>query len=164
MNLIENVKWLLDNDYLIVVDSTPVLTAKFYKELKYTMPKDQAPLEVPEILETPVPVKSVPKKEVWNKFIEDAEIPWRVTAKDGGTYTVRQYNIPAANKLIKIIQDPNVDYDKLVASTKNYYKTVSYKLLLSKYLLNEVWSSEYKEWEKRGNKVRSSPGENSFED
>lgn len=156
MELIEKVKWLLENDYLVVIDSTPILTAKFYDELKYVPPKEE--IKVVKKINT----TKDNKKDIWNKFIEDAEVPWRVKATDGGIYTVRQYNLPAVNKLIKILNDPEIDNEILVLSTKSYYKTVSYKLLLSKYLLNDVWLSEYKEWGKA--KESSSSGENRFED
>jgi GTP-sensing pleiotropic transcriptional regulator CodY len=99
------------------------------------------------------------KKEIWNKFIADTKIPHRVTTSTG-TYTVRQFSLPAANCLLKIVKDPAIDYNRLVKSTNNYYNTVTYKILLSKYLLNGVWKDEYEHYKES---IETSGG-NRFED
>ncbi len=149
MDLKQVVQWLLDNKYGLVVNNQFVLTQKLNQELfdrPITNEVAVTPI-VEAIVIKPVPKVIAPndRKTIWNEFIERCEIPWRVNTSSGA-YTVRQYNEPAAKKLIAIIKDPLVEYDKLVESTKNYYKTVAYKILLSKYLLNDVWADEYKNY------------------
>ncbi len=155
---------LFKHGYAVVVDNKPVLTKKFND----LFPKPLTQVVVPPIKETfiykPLIGFADDKKSVWNQFISDAEIPHRVNATTGGQYTVRQFSKPAAEALYKIVHDPVVDYNVLVASTKNYYKTVTYKILLSKYLLNDVWKDEYAYYQNKGDRREASQGENRFED
>ena len=157
MNVKEVAQWLLDNAYMMLVSGKPVLTAKFDKELGYVV---EVPTlsSVKETITVSVPITSgeaikrlSDPKDVWNAFIHDADIPHRVKATDGSTYTVRQYGTNVARKLQKIIQDPAIDYWKLVEATKNYYKVTTYKQLLSNYIAKDIWKHEYSEWLK-GNK------------
>lgn len=103
------------------------------------------------------------KKAIWNQFVERAAVPHRVKASDGGIYTVRQYSPLAVNKLIQIVKTPGVEYDRLIASTKQYYATVSYKVLLSNYLLKDIWKDEYDNY-KPGVKIKVNDGSNPWED
>lgn len=157
----ELLQFLLDRDYAVVIDSKPVLTKKFkdlFPETITTVPalttivykEKEEPLDV--------------KKKIWNEFIERISLPHRVVTSTG-TYTIRQFSLPAVNKLIKIIKDPEVNYTTLVESTKNYYNTVTYKILLSKYLLNEVWKDEYTQFEKnKGKPLAINDGSSRFEE
>lgn len=164
------VEGLLQDGYLILVGGKPVLTAKFEKELGY---KSQEVAMTPiqkEIVKSEnvmnsgdVMKKITDPKLAWNTFILDAEIPHRVKSTDGSTYTIRQYSQSIARKLLKIIQDPKVDYWKLVESTKNYYKTTSYKALLSNYISKDIWMNEYSEWKGTGKTVTLGDGGNRWE-
>jgi hypothetical protein len=166
----DTAKWLLDNAYMILVHGRPILTAKFEKELGYNRESQEE--QVPE--ESIVPVSSpnnsgdamkriTDPKDVWNAFIHDAEIPHRVKSTDGSTYTVRQYGASVARKLQKIIQDPKIDYWRLVESTKNYYRVTSYKALLSNYIGKDIWLNEYQEWNKDKTQIKLSDGGNRWE-
>ena len=144
MDLKTCAQWLIDNQYAVLHNNHYVLTNKFFKELNLKDGNVQPVIEKPFIPEVRVQDN---KKDVWNKFCTDAEIPHRVTAPGGGTYTVRQYSLANANRLIKIISDPNIDYKTLVESTRNYYRTVTYKTMLSNYFEKEIWRGEYEMWE-----------------
>lgn len=158
MDLRTCVQYLLDNGYAIITQNQVVLTKKLNEELKGKSTITQVPTKV----ETVVVTNLDDKKAVWNKFIEDAEIPHRVNSPHGGTYTVRQYSQQNANKLARIIAA--VDYNRLVESTKNYYKTVSYKALLSNYLDKDIWKHEYDSWTGQAVKSNQNDGTNRFED
>lgn len=165
MELKTVIQWLLDNNYGVLINGEFVQTEKLNKELTNRAPTIVVQTAA-ETVRVSVPPKSIiaieDKKELWNKFIADAEIPFRVGSTTGGQYTVRMYSKPAVDKLIEILRKPKVDYKILVASTKNYYATVAYKILLSKYLLNDVWQDEYEHY-LRG-KPMVQPGDNRFED
>jgi hypothetical protein len=134
--------------YVVFIDNKPVFTKKF-KDLN-TETENRSPIAT-MVMALPSKMATLEeKKAVWNQFIKDADIPHRVTATTGGVYTVRQFNKPAADRLWRIVSDPGIDYDTFVSSTKNYYKTVTYKRLLTNYLLDEVWKDEYEEWKKKG--------------
>jgi hypothetical protein len=165
MTLKSVLQWLLDHGYGVIIGDQFVLTNKVNEEL--AIGKTGSPIKVetkPAVINKSVVKVTLPnsKKDIWNKFVEDAEIPFRVKATDGGTYTVKQYGSAAANELERIVSDPSIDYQVLVESTKYYYKTVSYKALLSNYLLKQIWRGEYDEWLK--GKKTFTPGENRFED
>lgn len=162
MTLKESLKWLVDNGYCVVVHNQVVFTKKTQQELAGSGLK-----AVIQEIETPADVikqlAAGDSKLVWNKFIEDAGIPHRVKAPDGGVYTVRQYSASNAKRLVSIINDPAVDYQRLVDSTKSYYDTVSYKALLSNYFEKGLWRHEYDEW--KGKKpINMGSGGNRIED
>lgn len=146
MEIKEITKWLLDNGYLVLVNSRPILTAKFERELGYqSTPQELTPVQISNELTKPTTYTNDPKI-IWNAFITDADIPHRVKSTDGTSYTVRQYGALVAKKLMKIIEDPRIDYKRLTESTRNYYKTTSYKLLLSNYIVKDIWYHEYQNW------------------
>lgn len=157
-------QWLLQNGYAVLVNNQFILTKKFTDELKLT--DNQVVTTTTEITKPYIPDIKVSdnKKDIWNQFCIDADIPHRVTAPGGGSYTVRQYSLTNANRLIKIITDPTIDYKTLVESTKNYYKTVTYKTMLSNYFEKEVWRGEYDSWGKGGRNIIPNDGGNPWED
>ena len=154
---IELLQFLLDRDYAVIVGEKPFLTKKF----KNLFEPEQIKLEV--IKAIPLQVDS---KTLWNKFIVDAEIPHRIRAiGSGNEYTIRQFNIPAANRLKSIINNSSINYTKLVESTKNYYKNNNlYRVILSNYLIKDVWKDEYELYEKKGNTVTVQDGSSRWED
>lgn len=152
----ELLQFLLDREYAVVVGDKPVLTKKF-KDL-FPEPK----VSTLQLVATGDRVDD--KKELWNKFIIDADIPHRVKSNRGESYTVRQYSLPAINKLIKVLNTPGLDYDILVKSTKQYYKTVTFKQLLSNYLVDDTWLHEYEEFKKGNVEGSTEGGGNRFED
>lgn len=138
---------------MMLVDGRPILTAKFEKEVGYT--REGNSTTTVEVVSEPItsPTDSgeamkrvTDLKLLWNTFITDSEIPHRVKTTDGGSYTIRQYGAAVARKLQKIIQDPKIDYWRLVEATKHYYKVTSYKHLLSNYISKDIWFHEYNNW------------------
>lgn len=161
----ELIDFLVQKEYAVLVDNKPVLTKKFY---------DVFPLPSTEVIQyktTPVKLSSKKsytaeeKKQIWNEFVDKSEIPFRVKAPGGGIYTVKHFSVPAVNKLISILETKDLDYDRFIESTKNYYKTVTYKLTLQRYLCEEVWFEEYKQWNINKTKpLTTNDGSNVFED
>lgn len=162
MDLKQCAKWLLDNQYAVVVNNSFILTRQFFDELKLL--DSQATNKAAEVVKPFIPGVKVldDKKDLWNQFCLDAEIPHRVQAPTGGSYTVRQYSLANANRLIKIINDPSIEYKVLVDSTKNYYRTVTYKTMLSNYFEKEIWRGEYDAW--KAGKTRAMDGSSMLED
>lgn len=157
--------WLINNGYGILVENEFVLTNKVNKELNGTESTKAITVTTHKPITTVAKiVNATDKKEVWNKFIKDADIPHRVTAPNGGQYTVRHFGAAAVNELVKILSNPDIDYTAFVESTKNYYKTVAYKSLLSNYLLKQIWVGEYEQWIKGNSQKQVQAGENRFED
>ena len=165
MILKDCVNYLLENGYGLVVSGQFVITKKLNDDLFNRTPNVITP-EPPQVMipGKPIVTKATLGKDLWNTFITDAEIPYRVTAPDGQTYTVRQYSPSIAKKLIGMINDPNIDYSILVASTKHYYKTITYKALLSNYIDKEIWLGEYQAWKENKGKHTANDGNNLFED
>lgn len=166
MTFKETVNWLLEEGYLVLVAGRPVLTAKFEKEVGFvdntSVVEKMTSREISNELIKPTTYTDNPK-EVWNIFIEDASIPHRVSDGKGGQYTVRHWSPTIAKKLMKIISDPKIDYTRLVESTKHYYKTVTYKNILSNYIDKEIWLHEYESYSTNKNKPVPNVGGNPFE-
>jgi hypothetical protein len=157
------VDYLLENDYLAVINGEKVITNKFLREFK-PIPKErleQLFADSPDVIS---------REAIFKKFCEDAEIPYKGTFTDSGKqYTIRQYSPGIADRLIKIIKSvPN--YKILVEATKLYYKSNGFKLILSNYIDKQVWKDEYERYEKavQSNQVSrlnaASSGGNPWED
>lgn len=157
------VDYLLENDYLAVLsDGKIVITNKFTREFK-PVPRDR----IEQIFQDAPQIIS--REQIWKKFIEDADIPHKATGSDNRQYTIRQYSPGIADRLIQIIKAvPN--YRTLVEATKLYYKSNSFKMILSNYIDKGVWKDEYERYEKAiqtgqiDNVIASSSGGNRFED
>lgn len=157
------VDFLLKNGYLAQINGEVTLTGKFKRTFN--------PLESAKATEVFTESPSIfTPKDVWEKFVKDADIPHRVSNQNGQSYTVRQYSNALANRLAKIIADPGVDYKTLVQSTKQYYKSNAFKFTLHNYVEKEVWKIEYENYEKlvKTNQVdtftKTLGGGNPFED
>lgn len=141
----ERVQWFLDGGYMLMVGGRLAITSKLEKELGITVPEELSQKQISNELVKPT-TYTTDLKAIWNKFIEDAQIPHRVRSPNGSIYTVRQYGSAVAKKLAIIIGRLDIDYTRLVESTKNYYRTVSYKSLLSNYIDQDIWYHEYTSW------------------
>ncbi len=156
------VDYLLNNGYLAYINGEITITGKFNREFR-PIPVERAEQLFPE---NPTIVS---REAIWKKFIEDAEIPHKVTATDGKLYTIRQYSPAIANKLVQIIRSVP-DYKILIESTKLYYRSNAYKLTLSNYIDRRVWSEEYDRYAKAkadgklDNILSAGSGGNRFED
>lgn len=161
MVLKETLDQLAVDGYLVYVNNSPVFTSKLYQELGVT------DLQSPVLEPLNKPRKrvrgSAEAREIWHKFVKDAELPWRVTSTTGSSYTVCQFSVAAVDKLISILEDPNVDPVLFTQSVKHYYATVTYKTTFQKYLMNEIWKFEYDQFKnsKKAGTINRSHG---FED
>ena len=156
IDLTSAINFLLDNEYLTVVNGKLVITNKLHRETK---------LKVRERVEVLFPDQPtlITREAIWNKFITDACIPYQAEGSSGRKYTIRQYSSGLADELIKIIK--SVDYKILVESTKRYYNTATYKLILSNYIRKNVWKEEYKRYEEglKSNSLAYGQGGNAWE-
>jgi hypothetical protein len=166
MSFKEIAQKLLDDGYLVLVSGKPILTAKFEKEIGYETKTPietiLSPKQVSNELVKPTTYTDNPK-EVWNAFVDSCEIPWRTRTTSNETYTLRQYSLGIAKTLMRIINDPKIDYKRLVESTKQYYKTTSYKMVLSNYLAKEVWRDAYENYTVKSIKLDSTDGSSLWE-
>lgn len=149
IDLKQAIDYMLSNGYVAFVNGELVITNKLKREFVAN-------------------ADLLTKKEVWDKFIQDADIPHRVSGSDGKFYTIRQYSPKVGNLLLAAIKA--CDYDVLVESTKRYYKSTGYKLVLSNYFERRVWVEEYNRYMKEKKDgtltryIQSSSGGNPFED
>lgn len=156
------VNYLLENGYLAMINGEITFTGKFKREFNPVPAK-----KLEEIF--PDTNTAGTREEIWRKFIKDAEIPHKATATNGKQYTIRQYSPGIANKLMQIIKEVD-DYNVLVESTKLYYKSNSYKKILSNYIDQQIWRDEYERYEqaKKDGKLQTilaaGSGGNRFED
>jgi hypothetical protein len=81
----------------------------------------------------------------------------------GGLYSIRQYSLGTAKSLMKIIADPSINYNKLVQSTKYYYNTTKYKLILSNYISKAVWRDAYDNYGAASKESNLADGANRWE-
>lgn len=172
-NLHTTIEALLAEQYIVKVGEQFVFTKKFYADL--AIPAITSKLEIATIVKAHQPTyvrlgidpsldQVQYRKAVWSKFVQDAEIPHRVDT-GSGSYTIKQYSKYAAARLIQIIGNPAIDYAILVESTKHYYKTVTYKVTLMRYIMEDFWEVEYEEYQKRkaAGIITRTAGENRWE-
>lgn len=133
-----SVKYLLDNGYITVANGSVFITSKFNREVAKDL-TERVDLEETEQLVT--------NKDVWDKFMKDANVPHKATATDGKQYTIRQFSPQTLKKLISIIKEVD-SYSLLAEATKLYYRSNAYKLTFKNYLEREVWKNEYERLQK----------------
>jgi hypothetical protein len=136
----DHLQYLLDNKYVVVMGGKPVVTTNFEEAVAKLLDK------TPEKSKKSETVDGLTLKDLWNKFIWDAQVPHRVTNPQGQKYTIRHYTEVAAKKLRSIVSDKTIEYPRLVAATKHYYAVTTYKKTLQNYLIGDIWSDEYKEY------------------
>lgn len=153
------IDFLLKNGYLAHVDNQLVITNKLRREFN-PIPADRVEALFPDNPEI------IDKKMVWAKFIQDAQVPYNCVGTDGRKYTIRQYGSEVADILVRIIR--SCDYKVLVESTKRYYQSNSFKVILSNYFKKDIWREEYNRYEqdiRQGKKPEANTtGGNPFED
>lgn len=163
IKLKEVTQWLLDNGYAYIVNQSFTLAKKFSDDLGLK------PITVEPITATSPPkllpniLSKLTNKEIWNQFCLDAEVPFRVINPRGERYTVKHYSVSAASYLTRILQDKELNYQKLIDATRHYYKTVSYPMTLMNYLEKEVWRGEYDNWNNGKSKLSIPDGSNRWE-
>lgn len=156
------VDFLLQNGYLAHINGEITITGKFKREFR-PVPRER----IEQIFQDSPTVVS--REAIWAKFIKDADIPYKGYSTDGKTYTIRQYSPGIADKLIQIIKTVP-SYELLVESTKAYYKSNTFKKILSNYIDQKIWKDEYERYEqakkegKLNNFLAPSSGGNKFED
>lgn len=162
----ECLEYMFSNGYLLItIGGEVTITNKLKRELV------KIPLKTNDFsLEGKTATQIATKGEVWEKFMNDAEVPHKVIATDGKSYTVKQWSAQIQQKLISIIQKVK-DYTILTESTKLYYKSNTYKLTFKNYLEREVWKNEYEKYEQAlknpqqlDNLLSTGSGKNKFED
>lgn len=139
MELTEIVTYLTGHDYAVWTGGKLVLTNNFYRLI-------QAPAGTPAELSTPSPL---PIREQFQQFMEEAEVPFRITTADGGQYTVKTTSEPGIKAFKKALT--KITYADLVYITKWYYK--QNKLMrktIANYLSEEIWQGALQELQKKG--------------
>ena len=156
----ELVEYLVAKDYAVIVDNKPILTKKFKDLFIDPITVEESVMkQVNTVLAKPKVKVSFPsqKKDEWTKLVELTGIPHGVSTLTG-TYTVKQYTDPAANVLVQIVNNPNIDYDIFIASVKHYYQTVTFKVTLANYLTKGLWKDEYDEYVRNKGKSTNDGG------
>lgn len=157
-------EFLTAHNLIALIKGEWVLTNNYTRALYNEENRDEEPTLEDSILnktETKVkPVVSIlTRKEIFETFKKDAEVPWRVTTESGTTYTVSSISKEALNVLCKVIE--RVDYERLCQSTKAYYKSNIAKKGLTNYFLHGEWEGIYENYK---NIKNLSEGTNKFED
>lgn len=164
MELQARLDQLAAEGYLLYVNGSPVFTQRLYQELGITQVQSEPVVAVtaPTVSSGTRGLTGPEKKALWAEFVTKAKVPWRVT-NGGSRYTVRAFAADAANHLIRILNDPEIDHQIFYDSVTHYYNSLDYPVTLSKYFVLGIWEDEYNEFKKRKS-VTVKAGENKFED
>jgi len=129
-------QWLLDKQYAIMVGKHLVLTSTLYKDLELITKLPEAPV-----------IRKLSRgeelRELWRTFVTEADIPSIAITQTGGSYFLRPYSESGALELKKVLSTAGVSRQRLIESTKFYYRTVSFKKTLLNYLRDGVWEEAY---------------------
>ncbi len=146
LTLEEAIKWLKKDNYLVEVAGSLIWTEKFKKDYG----KENLSL-VPVKLSSSVParlvVKEPDKVDLFKEFVLMCEIPTKLPLGNGGFYWANRYNEKAADVLQKLLNDPKINNQALVLSTKLYYKAENTgREMIGNYLTRGTWRSAYDEF------------------
>lgn len=130
---------LISNKYAAWIGGKLVFTNGFYRDV--LVPPVDPFLEHKDAPAT--------LKAQYIKYMEDAEIPFRVTTKDGSSYTVRAFSMSGMKAFQSCLRE--ISYEDLVRCTKYYYKqTELMRMKIANYLEEEIWRGAFDELKKRG--------------
>lgn len=131
INLKDAVVYLLQEGYI-------------YKAVKYLKFTPKAYQELGDLARI---AKLEPIQLDWDaryiQFIRDADIPARAEDSRGEAYALNKYSTKGEYAFRKAIGG-GIDYDRLVASTKLYYRSaVKLKVAIGRYMEEGLWRSDY---------------------
>lgn len=152
--LTDSINYLQDNGYILPINGELTWTNKFKREY---VPIASTSLQLV------TPSTSVQEQErvlsvgdVYRQFIKDAEVPYRITTNNGGTYTANAVSANAVREFTRIIKAidregrPIYNYSILVYSTKLYYANpTQFKEKLTNYFIKGTWESQYNEFKEK---------------
>ena len=145
MDIEQTVEYLTGQDYAIWTGGKLVLTNKFYRRFPLQAIGEVVSKEVvskeEKVILTP--------KEKFQQFMEDAEVPFRVTTSQGAQYTVKTTSPTAIKSFTDALK--RASYDDLVLATKWYYKqTKLMRKTIGNYFSEDIWMSALTEARKKG--------------
>jgi hypothetical protein len=160
MHILESLKFLKDNGYILELKGEIVLTSKFKREYdKYKDMLDKVPAK--PFATTSSDNTSV-TKDMFKQFIQDAGVPPRIEMSNGQWFFANRYNESAHKIFTKIVQGKTlingqkVDVAKLIDATKSYYKARnSARTHIGNYFITGVWESCYEEYLSKHDKTAS---------
>lgn len=149
------IKLLEKLGYIVVSNGSPFPTNKMRELLKEEI-KTPALIPTGSVKTTPVQagnvkpieqLKGLSPREALKKFIKEAEIPFRIQNGNFSAFTASAPSDQADKKFQQILKNPDIDYNRLVASTKAYYADLSLsRVMISRYLLNDIWEYQYNQF------------------
>lgn len=115
--------------YMLVHRGTLVLTEKFYNTLG----------------QKPPPKAPTDNKDLFKEFLKQSEVPVKVPWGKGrpGGWNCGFYSLGAEKAFTRILKTPSLDYSRLVASTRQFYKGDGGKYTIQNYLEQGYWETAY---------------------
>lgn len=148
MELKSILEYLVEHGYVMNHKGLYKFTAKFNKEIKgVEMGLTAGPGGVPLVIEPAVP-KQVSWTQLYMQFIMEAGVPKKINGPSGESYQANAYSEPAMKAFRKAIDVERVEYAKLVAATKLYYKSIPYPVAIGRFMEEGIWRTSYMELEK----------------
>ena len=148
MQLPQIVQYLLDNGYIAMHKGLYKFTAKFNRELsgldKGLVPGPGGMLMVKE----PEVPKQVSWMQMYMRFIIEAKVPKKVTGPSGDAYQSNAYSEGGMKVFRKAIEQERIQYEKLVAATMLYYKSIPYPVAIGRFMEEGIWRTSYSELER----------------
>jgi len=161
--LVEALRLLASEYYIVFIDGEAQLTNKFQRELEQVKPEEL--YEVPKIEpEAPLPVETIVKEvkreviplhsktkqviltpgvqQPLAEFILQAEVPQKIKMDNGNSFWANKYNKEADLELRRIIA-AGYDLKILIGATKLYYKSGACCEAVSNYILRGTWLTHY---------------------
>lgn len=166
--LIEALRLLVSEYYIVLIDGIPTITGKLERELLTVIPTElyEVPKIEPEASLLPeviikevkrevIPLHSKSKQVILTpgvqqplaEFIMVCGVPQKIKMDNGNSFWANKYSKEADLELRKILAE-GYQLDILVAATKLYYKTGSCCKAVSNYILHGDWLTGYMEMEK----------------
>lgn len=166
--LIEALRLLASEHYILSMDGEVQITNKFIREIEQVKPEDlvevvktepEAPLPVEvivrEVKREVIPLHSKSKQvvlspgaeQLLSEFILLCEVPQKIQMNNGGWFWANKFNKDAELEL-RNIKAAGYDMGILVLATKLYYKSDACCEAVSNYILRGTWLTHYEAMKK----------------
>lgn len=89
----------------------------------------------------PEELKGLSDSLIYKRFMEECEVP--IMAKGDLTYFVRTETKESVRKLKVVLKNPEINYKKLVASCRNFYRMTTAMPGFAKFISTNAWEAIY---------------------
>ena len=147
MELKDALKFMLEEGYMAIIRGKYVVTKKFNEQVRGVEEGLIHVSGIPLVLDLVHQAKDLSKvewKNMYMRFIFDAQVPRRCEGSNGASYDCNKYSEDGMKAFKTYIKDEGIDLRLLTTVTQLYYaKYGTHKQMIGTYISQGTWRNDY---------------------